>query len=224
VTDLILVPTSRELESLRRCLPAALASQGNCAFQLCGFGVVAAATRAAALISRYRPERVLLIGIAGSFDTRRWPVGGACRFDRVACCGIGVGCGPAHRSAGEIGWPQFGGGDAQLEIGDEIVLESTFVNGISTAGLLLTCCSASATSQEAAARRDRYPEAAAEDMEGFAVAMACALARVPLQIVRGIANEVGNRDLRNWQIDDALAAAAKLATRLMPRVWMPSPS
>ncbi len=39
------------------------------AFQLCGFGPIAAAARAGALIARYKPERVLLVGIAGSFDT-----------------------------------------------------------------------------------------------------------------------------------------------------------
>ena len=196
----------------------------DCAFQLCGFGVIAAAARAGALISRYKPQRVMLIGIAGSFDTERYRVGTACRFDQVACLGIGVGSGSHHQSADEIGWQQFTGGDAKPQIGDVIALESTFVEGVPAAGTLLTCCSASASPAEAASRRQRFPDAIAEDLEGFAVAMACALARVPLQIVRGISNEVGDRDLRNWRVDDALAASAELAIRLMPRTWMPSQS
>ena len=116
------------------------------------------------------------------------------------------------------------GADAQPEIGDVLSLDSGFVNGIPASGTLLTCCSASDSAEEAEARLQRFPDAAAEDMEGFSVAMACNLARVPLQIVRGISNEVGNRNMDQWRIDEALASAAELATKLMHRAWLPSHS
>ena len=190
-------------------------------FQLCGFGPIAAAARAGALIARYHPERVLLIGIAGSFDTDRHPVGTACRFDKVTCFGVGVGSGPNHQSAFDLGWQQFSGADAKPEIGDAVTLDSTFVPGVTCAGTLLTCCSSSADLEEANEHRRLFPDAVAEDMEGFSVAMACSLARVPLQIVRGISNRVGDRDHTHWQINDALTAAAKMARRLLPRAWMP---
>jgi nucleoside phosphorylase len=48
-------------------------------------------------------------------------------------------------------------------------------------------------------------------MEGFAVALACALFRVPLGIVRGLSNVVGDRDPARWRIPAALAAARELA-------------
>jgi futalosine hydrolase len=211
------------METLRLLLDRHLGEQ-DCAFQLCGFGPIAAAARAAALISRYKPERVMLVGIAGGFDIEQHPIGTAYRFDQVACSGIGVGSGSSHRSAHEIGWQQFGGGDAEPQIGDVIALQSTYVAGVPCAGKLLTCCSVSATPGEAQLRQRLYPDAIAEDMEGFGVAMACALARVPLQIVRGISNHVGDRDLRKWHIEEALTAAAEMARRLMPRTWMPSQS
>jgi futalosine hydrolase len=223
LSDLILVPTPREMDSLRQLLENDLADK-DCAFQLCGFGPIAAAARAAALISRYKPERVMLIGIAGGFDIEQHPIGTAYRFDQVACTGIGVGSGGNHQSAHEIGWQQFGGGDAQPQIGDVITLQSTFVKGVPCAGKILTCCSVSATPGEAEQRQRLHPDAIAEDMEGFGVAMACTLAQVPLQIVRGISNLVGDRDLRKWRIEDALASAAEMAVRLMPRSWMPSQS
>lgn len=218
LADLILVPTSREMEKLR---PLLIGDHNRLAFQLCGFGPIAAAARAGALIARYKPERVLLVGIAGSFDTERYPLGTACRFDQVTCTGIGVGTGDNHRSAHELGWSQFSGRDAKPEIGDVITLDSTYVTGVASAGQLLTCCSASADLEEAAQRHKLFPDAVAEDMEGFAVAMACSFARVPLQIIRGISNRVGNRDHASWRIDDALASAAEMASRLMPRAWMP---
>jgi nucleoside phosphorylase len=47
-------------------------------------------------------------------------------------------------------------------------------------------------------------------MEGFGVALACALARTRLVVVRGFSNRVGERDSRSWRIPLALAAAREL--------------
>jgi futalosine hydrolase len=54
-------------------------------------------------------------------------------------------------------------------------------------------------------------------MEGFAVALSCALAGVPLSIVRGISNQVGDRAPENWAIPRALAAARELALSVIER-------
>ena len=221
MSDLILVPTVME----RGLLMPRLAEQsrdGDYGLQLCGFGAIAAAARTGSLIARYRPHRVLLIGIAGSYDSSKIPIGSAVRFEKVACHGIGVGVGEQFVAASELGWPQFSGGDAQPELGDLITLDSTYVPGVRSAGLLLSCCAASSNRQEAEQRLRMFPEAVAEDMEGFGVAMACALAGIPLQIVRGISNQVGDRDPKHWQIGEAVSAAVDLALRLMPRAWLPS--
>lgn len=193
-----------------------------CGLQVCGFGAIAAAARTGLLIARYRPQRVLLIGIAGGYEISKTPLGSAVRFEQVACHGIGVGAGEQFVTASELGWPQFCGGDAEPELGDRITLDSTFVSGIRSVGLLLSCCAASSSREEAEQRRRLFPEAVAEDMEGFGVAMACALAGIPLQIVRGISNQVGDRDPKHWRIAEAISAAVDLALRLMPRAWLPS--
>ena len=211
-----------EMEQLQEVLTPP--ERTDIAIQLCGFGPIAAAARASNLISRYQPDRVLLIGIAGTFDAQRYPVGSAHRFTQTRCDGIGVGSGDSFIGASQLGWPQFKGADAQPEIGDTLPLDSGFVSGIPASGTLLTCCSASDSAEMAATRRKRFPDASAEDMEGFAVAMACNLAGVPLQIVRGISNEVGNRNRDDWEIKKGILAAAELATQLMYRAWLPSPS
>ena len=46
-------------------------------------------------------------------------------------------------------------------------------------------------------------------MEGFAVAMACRLQNIPLEIIRGISNVAGDRDKSNWRVADAMGAAAE---------------
>ena len=47
-------------------------------------------------------------------------------------------------------------------------------------------------------------------MEGFAVAVACRLAGVPLKIIRGISNHAGDRQHSRWKITEALLSAAAL--------------
>jgi len=52
------------------------------------------------------------------------------------------------------------------------------------------------------------PIIAAEDMEGFGVAIACRIMNVRLSIVRGISNRAGDRNHAGWQIETAMAAVA----------------
>ena len=51
-------------------------------------------------------------------------------------------------------------------------------------------------------------------MEGFGVAVSCALQKTPLTIVRGISNRVGeNRN--QWKVGDGLEAARELLLRTL---------
>ena len=52
-------------------------------------------------------------------------------------------------------------------------------------------------------------------MEAFGVAMAASLAGVPVQVVRGISNNAGDRDKAHWEIGEALEAAAQLVGELI---------
>lgn len=241
--------------------------------RLCGFGLVVAAARTAELLARYRPDSVILAGIAGALDPNL-PLGSACEFDRVLVDGIGVGdpfatsrrtadeetsekettsastvppsarvsqaereeprCSnhdlpSAFQSAAEMGWAQWPGSPDTPPIGDSIALHSVHDQASPTeagdglaaeqapsVGLsLLSVCAASANPGQAAIRRLRYSQAAAEDMEGFAVAAACRLAGVPLGILRGISNRAGDRELARWQTAPALTAVASSLNHLL---------
>ena len=180
--------------------------------ELCGFGPVAAAACAASLIARHEPDRVVLTGIAGTFDSAALPVGTAALFDRVQMHGVGGG--GASMLGGAVGfqqWPADGQGNA---IGDELRLASPVPPA---AGALLTCTVASASPDEARLRLARVPGAAAEDMEGFAVALGCRLAGVPVAVARGISNEVGDREHDRWKIPEALDAAWPIVADLIGR-------
>jgi futalosine hydrolase len=184
---------------------------------LCGFGPIAAAARAAELVERLRPARVLLVGIAGTFDPVRYPVGSAAAFGAVAVEGIGAGEGAGLVGPAAMGFPQWPGGElGRLEaIHDSISLACAAHDGGRDGGLLLSTCAASGSPEQARVRRARFPDALAEDMEGFAVAFACALAGVPVSIVRGASNPVGDRDPARWRIPAALGAARVRALELL---------
>ena len=206
---LLLFPTRLEHERFRDQggLPPGSALQ-----YVSGFGPVAAAARSASLCAALRPARVLLVGIAGSYDIEAHPVGSALEFDAVAVDGIGAGEGDAFLGPGSLGFPQWPGtANGQGAVHEQLELDCARSHGAT----LLTTCAAAATAREAERRRARFPRAAAEDMEGFAVAVACRLARVPLAIVRGISNRVGDRDPRQWRIPGALAAARRRTLDLL---------
>ncbi len=209
---LVLVPTEIE----RRHLAPQPGFGAGTPCELCGFGPVAAAARAASQIARHTPARVILTGIAGTFDPTGLPVGTAAVFPQVALHGVGVGVASGFVSAAALGfrhWPNDAG-RSDPDSPDELVLVAPVPPA---AGQLLTCCTASASPEEARQRLAQYPGAVAEDMEGFAVALACRLAGIPLAIARGISNEVGNRDVERWHIPTALDAAWLIVRDLVGR-------
>lgn len=205
----MLVPTALELERFR---DQGGLETGTALVALSGFGPVAAAARTAALIAVLRPRRVLLVGIAGTYDEERFPVASARSFDAVAIDGIGVGEGSAFRGPRQVGFPQWPGEPHDGPIDDTLALAPPAGFG---EGLLLTTCAASDSDAQARERRARHPHALAEDMEGFAVAFACALAGVACAIVRGASNAVGDRDPRSWRVAAALAEARRRALELL---------
>lgn len=205
---LILVPTELEY---RRFLDHGGVASGRALVELCGFGPVAGAARTAQVLERIRPRRVLLLGIAGAFDVERDPVGSALEFGRVALDGVGVGQGESFRAPPALGFPQWpAGGRLPRAIEDELTLA-----GSESVAQLLTTCAASANEDERRQRTARFPDARCEDMEGFAVAFACALTGTPLRIVRGVSNEVGVRNPEQWNIPLALGAARRRALELL---------
>ena len=202
---LILIPTIGELNVLW----PRLSQLPNVNIKLVGFGPVAAAARTSFLIASIQPERLILTGIAGAL-TRDISPGQARVFEHVAMYGIGAGTGDAFKNAGELGWAHWNentDGGAPFRIGDEICVRQS--DGDSAVGpQLLTVCAAAATQKDAWDRVAMFPHAIAEDMEGFSVALAAAMAGVPLTIVRGISNIAGDREKSRWRIVDAMHAAA----------------
>ena len=179
---LILVPT--ELE--RRAL---FGDQTPAHVRLCGFGLAEAGARAGHAIATFGPlpARVVLVGIAGSYDADRFPPGSAVVGGSIRLAGIGAG-----------GQTPSGLGFAETDL---LPLDGDGPE-------ILSVAEASVDTAQAGARHARFPTAAIEEMEGFAVAVAAAAFGVPLRVIRGVSNLAGDRDRDRWQIGPGLRAAA----------------
>lgn len=222
---LILIPTESEAAHIQSNVMQ-LRSEGAIV-EHCGFGPIVAAARTLQAISEHRPRNVFLLGIAGAYQAET-QLGSAFEFGEVVCYGVGVGSTSNFRSASQLGWQQWPGsdqadGDPRLSlqqcIEDRIQLRPCTTHKTETLAAsprqLLSCCSAAGSEADVQLRRSAYPSAFAEDMEGFGVAAACHLGGVPLRIIRGISNRVGQRDFLHWKIAEAMQAAFELfmATR-----------
>ncbi|WP_146405481.1 futalosine hydrolase [Allorhodopirellula heiligendammensis] len=216
---LLLIPTAMERDRLVSAMlrrgDAGHALVGTTRIETCGFGVVAAAAMTMRYLDQHRPIHVILAGIAGSLGPE-CEVGSAYWFDEVVCDGIGVGSEDSYLSATVLGWNHLDADASGEPIGDRLGLHlpESSTEGARSPGLL-TRCAASPTLEDAQAARRRAEQTclgktfAAEDMEGFAVALACQVAGVPLSIVRGISNEAGDRNHSTWKTAPALDGVAE---------------
>lgn len=209
---LILIPTDFE----RNLLPGDFTrhiERTNGVIETCGFGVIASGIRTSQLLTTHRPQNVMLLGIAGAYRDHL-AVGTATSFARIACYGIGAGSGQQFETAGELGWSQWKGTNNVEAIHDVIDLEgngASIPSGDPSGATLVTTCAASSCEADAEDRLRKFPDADAEDMEAFSVAMACRMANVRLTVIRGISNTAGDRNKSHWNIPAAMQAAAELA-------------
>ncbi|MGQ5263363.1 futalosine hydrolase [Micromonospora sp. ZYX-F-536] len=83
-----------------------------------------------------------------------------------------------------------------------------------TSGPVLTVSTVTGTAASTEALRRRHPEAVAEAMEGYGVAVAAAQAGVPFAELRTISNPIGPRDRDAWRLREALTALTTAASAL----------
>ncbi len=233
---ILLVPT--ELEAGRlfgeqacsalsdTCVGAVQLGEHRFAASICGFGLAASGVAAAHALAAYdrlreqavirdsSPSHAIVVGIAGTYDPERAPVGSAMLATEVGVYGIGMGRGKrlARRSAGEQAPPWI----PLPADGEWVPLCVPEIGGPPVSeGRLLSVAAATGSPAEAQAISAAHPGVLAEDMEAFSVALAVHYHDVPLTVVRGISNVVGELDKAKWRIDDALDAARDLLVRVV---------
>ena len=190
MTLLLLVPSALER--------ARLSAPPGVELLACGVGVLAAALGTSARLQRGGVDAALLVGLCGTRDPERAPLGALVAGTAARNEAVGAGRG---RDFVETAQMPLQPGDAPPDL---LPLREIAVPR-AVRGVIGTVAAASASPEEAAAWRARHPDVLVEEMEAHAVAAACARAGVPLSVLRVVSNLCGDRAIARWDVAGALA-------------------
>ncbi|MEU2612889.1 futalosine hydrolase [Micromonospora sp. NPDC007271] len=162
-----------------------------------------------------RPYRaVVSAGIAGGF-VGRVPVGGTVLATRSVAADVGAESPEGFLPVEALGMPA-----ELLGVGSVIPADPALLDALRTAlpeatvGAVLTVNTVTGTAASTAALADRHPDAVAEAMEGYGVAVAAAQAGLPFAELRTVSNPIGPRDRESWRMREAFAALTAAAAAL----------
>ena len=183
---LVLIPTRSELEAV----DSYLQPFDDVRVKLCGFGLVEATINTYRESQIEKPDSVILCGIAGTYDPEACPVGTAVCFESVSQFGIGC-------QREEFLLPKELGFDSTP---DTLTLQP--LNEIQSVRRLVSVTGTGLF--EPSRIQSSFPDAVAEDMEGYGFALGAISNQVAnISIVRSISNAVGE-PFSNWAIPEAL--------------------
>lgn len=178
-----------------------------------GVGPPAAAAGTARLLALAeaagRPYRAVLnVGIAGGFAPAA-PLGAMVLG--TACVAADLG---AQSPDGFLTLDSLGFGSSVAPVDSALLAALRAALPDARTGPILTVHTVTGTAASTDRLRERHPDAVAEAMEGYGVAVAAAQAGVPFAELRTISNPVGPRDTSAWRIAEAFAVLASCGARL----------
>jgi futalosine hydrolase len=206
---LVAVAVPAEAEAVR----AGLAPGSAVHVEPVGVGPAAAAAGTARLLARAeaagRPYRaVVSAGIGGGFPDRA-ALGTLVLASRTVAADLG-----AESPDGFLTLDELGFGQVAVPTDPELLRRLRAALPRATVGAVLTLSTVTGTAGTARALAARYPDATAEAMEGYGVAVAAGQAGLPFAELRAISNPVGPRDRGTWRIGEAFAALTAAAAAL----------
>ena len=187
-----------------------------------GIGKINAASAVTALLEIIEPEVVIVIGCGGAYPGSDLAVGDLVLASEEILGDEGVASTQGFVDFATLGFPLLEHGGPVMEqrfFADPQLLaaaQQPLADAASQAdaklaiGPMVTVSTCSGTDQAAQAMVQRT-DGICENMEGGAIAQICRLYEVPFFELRGISNQVENRDLNRWD----LPAAARIAQRAL---------
>ncbi|WP_431885985.1 futalosine hydrolase [Micromonospora wenchangensis] len=162
-----------------------------------------------------RPHRaVVSAGIAGGFAGRA-PVGATVLASRSVAADLGAESPTGFIPVDELGMPpELLGGGPTIDVDPALLGALRAALPRAVVGAVLTVSTVTGTAASTTALADRHPDAVAEAMEGYAVAVAAAQAGIPFAELRTVSNPVGPRDRDGWRMREAFTALTEAASAL----------
>lgn len=190
-----------------------------------GMGKANAAHACTALLERFAVRGVIGFGLAGAYPGSGLQVGDVALATHSIYADEGVEVPGGWLPTDALGIPLMERGE--LRRFNDFPLDAERVSRASDAlrragiiaemGPFLTVSSCSGTTARGEELARRFG-ALCEGMEGAATAHVCALYDVPFLELRGVSNQVEDRDTQRWRISEA-AEAAEGAVRIVVRSW-----
>lgn len=183
---------------------------GDCVVNLgvTGVGIASACTALGAFCTMLQPDLMVMVGSAGSLPDSGLGTGDMVVAETEILAELGVVTGPGTGDARAIKLPGVVQ-EIHLDQGVSSRLFRHAVNLAKTAyGRSLTVVGVSADVHQAR-DRSRHFQALAENMEGYALAMAGERFQCKTAEVRGISNEAGDRDKSRWDFETAIIPPQK---------------
>ncbi|MBW4704455.1 MULTISPECIES: futalosine hydrolase [unclassified Micromonospora] len=162
-----------------------------------------------------RPYRaVVSAGIAGGFAGRA-PVGATVLASRSVAADLGAESPTGFIPVDELGMPpELLGGGPTIDTDPALLGALRAALPTAVVGAVLTVSTVTGTAASTTALADRHPDAVAEAMEGYAVAVAAAQAGLPFVELRTVSNPIGPRDRDGWRMREAFTALTQAARAL----------
>ncbi|MFO8240217.1 MAG: futalosine hydrolase [Dissulfuribacterales bacterium] len=206
---LIICPTKREMKSL-----ITLAERYNCPHLVCGLGPGSTSFELTRFIeSRGAPSAVILAGVAGAYQWADVRLEDVCLATSESYGDLG------RQGASGIEPISLEGDEAQtefpLESGWRRIIKSDRLKGLGLCcGPMVTVSCVTGNKERAWDLHKRF-KAVAENMEGAAAAQVCNHYQIPLFELRGISNWVADIDKKNWRLERAMNATAKVVEKVL---------
>lgn len=210
---LISAATTMELAALKNneSLPSSLSLY----YATTGIGAISTVYHLMEILSKDNFDLMIQVGIAGSFD-QQLPLGNAVNVEKELLAEMGVVENNEYKDIFKLGLAE-----ANLAPYSDGALVNPHKNLLTASGLVNVRGVTNNEITTDAIKIDRYKHlynATIESMEGAAFHYIGLMKSIPFIQIRGISNVVGERNKKNWKINEAILAYTKACNSLLQQL------
>lgn len=180
-----------------------------------GIGAISTVYHLMEMLSKDQFDLMIQVGIAGSFD-QQLPLGNAVNVEKELLAEMGVVENNEYKDIFKLGLA-----NANLAPYSDGVLVNPNKHLLTASGLENVTGVTNNEITTDAIKIDRYKNlynATIESMEGAAFHYIGLMKSIPFIQIRGISNVVGERNKKNWKIDEAILAYTKACNSLLQQL------
>jgi futalosine hydrolase len=213
---LVIAATDRELTGLKEISFTRPSLMVHTA--VTGVGLLPSSYAIMQLIARLKPELIIQVGIAGSFNPTL-VLGTAVTVRQEMVADMGVYESDGYHDIFDLGLAEKN--MPPFEQGAIVNHHDYLINAASLPAVSAVSVNEISTSAEKINVFAEKYKADIESMEGAALHYVCAMQQIPFIQIRGISNLVGERDKTKWKIPESMLAATNACINLINKIQLP---